>query len=77
MKYRSRLDITAEILAVANDGALKTRIMYVAYLSYGQVKEYIATLIENGLLEFDAKQKVYKTTDRGREFLAKYNKLKI
>jgi predicted transcriptional regulator len=77
MKYRSRLDIAADILNAANDGVIKTKIMYLAYLSFDQVKEYISTLTANGLLEFDAKQRVFKTTNKGREFLAKYKKLKI
>ncbi|WP_323444712.1 winged helix-turn-helix domain-containing protein [Candidatus Nitrososphaera gargensis] len=34
MKYRSRTEITAQILEAACGGATKTRIMYKAYLSY-------------------------------------------
>jgi predicted transcriptional regulator len=77
MKNRSRLDITAEILNAAGSGALKTKIMYSASLSYDQLKEYLSVLIGNGLLEHDAKKKVYKTTDKGRDFLAKFGKVKI
>ena len=34
MKYRSRMDIASEILEIAEGGALKTRIMYSAFLSF-------------------------------------------
>src|SRR2546422_835291 len=43
MKYRSRTDIVTQILDAANgNGANKTRIMYKAYLSYAQLKEYLS-----------------------------------
>ena len=41
MKYRSRTDIVSQILEAANGGATKTKIMYEAYLSYAQPKEYL------------------------------------
>jgi predicted transcriptional regulator len=77
MKNRSRLDIVARILDIAIDGTAKTKIMYLAYLSFAQLKEYLSTLMENGLIEFDARQKTYKTTKKGREFLVKYRKIEI
>lgn len=52
MKYRSRTDIVSQILEAANGGATKTKIMYKAYLSYAQLKEYLSVLLENGLLEY-------------------------
>ena len=52
MKYRSRTEIVSMILEAANGGATKTRIMYKAFLSYAQLKEYLSVLIENNLLEY-------------------------
>ncbi|MGA7042308.1 MAG: winged helix-turn-helix domain-containing protein, partial [Nitrososphaeraceae archaeon] len=53
MKYRSRTDIVGLILEAANGGgATKTRIMYKAFLSYAQLKEYLTVLLENNLLEY-------------------------
>jgi len=52
MKYRSRTEIVAMILEAANGGATKTRIMYKAFLSYAQLREYLSVLIENNLLEY-------------------------
>jgi len=59
MKYRSRTEIVSMMLEAANGGATKTRIMYKAFLSYGQLKEYLSVLIENNLIEY---LEVYKHT---------------
>jgi predicted transcriptional regulator len=63
MKYRSRTEIVSMILEAANGGATKTRIMYKAFLSYAQLKEYLSVLIENNLLEYLEGVRTYKTTE--------------
>ncbi len=74
MKYRSRTDIVTQILDAANgNGANKTRIMYKAYLSYAQLKEYLSILITNGLLEENQAEKLYKTTEKGIKFMRVYS----
>ena len=75
MKYRSRTDITAQILEAANGGVTKTKIMYKAFLSYAQLKEYLSVLVENGLLEYIEGEQVYRTTDKGNRFLKIYNQI--
>ena len=55
MKYRSRTDIAYQILQAANGGATKTKIMYKAFISYAQLKEHLAMMLANDLLEFDEK----------------------
>ena len=47
MKYRSRTEIVSMILDSANGGATKTKIMYNAFLSYNQLKEYLSVLSIN------------------------------
>lgn len=69
MRYRSRTDITALILEAANGGVAKTKIMYKAFLSYVQLKEDLDILIENGLIEHNVKQQIFKITDEGLRFL--------
>jgi predicted transcriptional regulator len=69
MKYRSRTEIASHILEAANGGATKTRIMYKAFLSYSQLKEYLGILIQNDLLA------IYKTTSKGLRFLGATRKL--
>jgi len=75
MKYRSRTDIVSQVLEAANGGATKTKIMYKAFLSYAQLKEYLGVLVENGLLHFDQKTGEYKATEKGLKFLKVYSNL--
>lgn len=49
--------------------------MYNAFLSYAQLKEYLKTLQENGLLEYQETKGTYLTTDKGLNFLKIYNKM--
>jgi len=72
MKYRSRTDIVSQILDAANGGSTKTKIMYKAYLSYAQLKEYLSILVENGLLEYEEGEQKYKTTSKGIKFMQVY-----
>ena len=72
MKYRSRTDITAQILEAANGGAAKTKIMYKAYLSFAQLKQYMSMLLVDGMLEHDQRTNEYKTTAKGLKLLKTY-----
>ena len=74
MGNRSRTEIVAMILDAANKGGeTKTKIMYFAFLSYNQLKEYLSMLIENNLIEYLDGTKTFKTTEKGLHFL-KMNK---
>ena len=75
MKYRSRTEITAMILDTANMETTKTKIMYNAYLSYNQLKEYISILIENNLLEYIEGARTFRTTEKGLNFLKMYREM--
>jgi predicted transcriptional regulator len=76
MKYRSRTEIVSNILDAANGGgATKTKIMYKAFLSYGQLKEYLSVLIENNLLEYLDGTQTYKTTEKGFNYLKMHNEM--
>ncbi len=72
MKYRSRTDIAAAILEIAVDGAIKTKIMYKAFLSFPQLKEYLGVLMAKGLLEYIPTDHEYRTTDKGKQFMRLY-----
>src|SRR5438093_1507280 len=52
MKYRSRTDIVSQMLEAANADASKTKIIYTAYLSHAQLKEYLTMLVEGGLIDY-------------------------
>ena len=69
MKNRSRTELASNILEAANGGATKTKIMYRAFLSYGQLKEYLAMLTQNGLIAHDVEGEMYRTTSNGIKFL--------
>ena len=75
MKYRSRTEIISVILEAANGGATKTRIMYKAFLSYAQLKEYLSVLIENNLLEYLEGTQTYKTNEKGFNLLRMHNEI--
>jgi predicted transcriptional regulator len=68
MKYRSRTEIVATILEAANGGATKTRIMYKAFLSYAQLKEYLTVLLQNDVLEYEEGRQNFRTTEKGYVF---------
>jgi predicted transcriptional regulator len=75
MKYRSRTEIVCNILDAANGGgATKTKIMYAAFLSYAQLKEYLSVLIENNLLEYSNGIQ-FKTTEKGLNYLKMYREI--
>ena len=75
MKYRSRTEIVSMILEAGNGAATKTRIMYKAFLSFAQLREYLSLLMENNLLEYLEGAKIYKTTEKGLNFLKMHNEI--
>jgi predicted transcriptional regulator len=75
MKYRSRTEIVSNILEAANGGVTKTKIMYKAFLSYAQLKEYLSVLIENNLIEYLDGTHKFKTTEKGLNLLKMHNEM--
>jgi predicted transcriptional regulator len=76
MTNRSRIDIISKILQAANGGgSTKTRIMYQAFISYGQMKDYLRVLTEKDLLRYDENTRTFKTTKKGLRFLEAYNQM--
>ncbi len=74
MGNRSRTEIVGSILDAANGGGeTKTKIMYIAFLSYNQVNEYLSILIENNLIEYRDGTHTYKTTEKGLNYLKMHN----
>ena len=77
--HRDQLSVMADILRVAADQPLKTRIMYKANLSHRQLMGYLNRLIEMGLLAVAADpangRLRYRVTEKGLQFLKDYSKL--
>jgi predicted transcriptional regulator len=74
---RGKIQIMGDVLALATSGIRKTHIMYKANLSYEQVYLYLEELIGKRLIAQDVSPDavVYRTTEKGREFLHYYTRL--
>jgi predicted transcriptional regulator len=74
---RGKIQIMGDVLALATSGIKKTHIMYRANLSYEQVHLYLGELIGKRLIAQDVSSDgvVYRTTEKGREFLLYYTRL--
>jgi predicted transcriptional regulator len=69
---RSRTEIIRKILQTASNkgiGLNKTKIMYSAFLTHGQVNEYLGHLIDNNLLEQDMGNQKFRITEKGLGYL--------
>ena len=74
---RGKIQIMGDVLALGTSGIRKTHIMYKANLSYEQVHLYLGELIGKRLIEQDVSPDgvVYRTTEKGREFLLHYTRV--
>ncbi|HJT48805.1 MAG TPA: winged helix-turn-helix domain-containing protein [Nitrososphaeraceae archaeon] len=77
MKHRSKEEIAALVLeAIVNTHRpTQTMIMYKAYLTHVQLKEFLASLMEMGLIEYHKLERIYTITEKGMHFLEVYNQL--
>jgi len=74
MKRRSFLEITAEILQVAKNGAKKTCILYSCNLSHAMAGKFLNYLLEADLLRTGNS---FHTTEKGMQFLKAYQSLDL
>jgi predicted transcriptional regulator len=74
---RGKIQIMGDVLALGTSGIRKTHIMYKANLSYEQVHLYLGELIGKRLITQDVSPDgvIYRTTEKGREFLLYYTRL--
>lgn len=72
-KRRDRLEVINEILDVAVDGVVKTRIMYRTNVNFRQFENYVDPLLDAGLIEVsdNDSRRIYRTTDKGKVLLSK------
>jgi predicted transcriptional regulator len=87
--YRGRHQIIAKMLNIINEseskGATRTSIMYKAFLSHAQLKEYLSFLLENGLIEgipvkiknHGNEKLIYKITQKGLRLLQLSHEMEI
>ena len=57
------------LLNAADGGTTKTKLMYGAFISFNQLKEYLSLLVENGLIQYEEGTHTYRTTEKGIRFL--------
>ncbi len=72
-KYRSKLQIIAEILEIVRQGAKKTHIMYRANLSYKLLCKYLDEVLDCGLVRVDRGEDCYVVAPKGEKFLEQFN----
>jgi predicted transcriptional regulator len=77
---RGWLEIIDLVLAVCDQGSLKTHVMYKCNLNSKQVQQYLDFVVSRSLIEVrqdpvDLKRITYKTTERGKRFMRSYNEL--
>ena len=49
--------------------------MYISFVSYTQLKEYLSVLIENNLIEYLVGTQEFKTTQKGLNLLKVHNEM--
>ena len=69
MKNRSQTEIYASILEAASRGASPTHILYDSFLEWSKLRKCLSELTSSGMVELDVRRKLYKTTDKGLEFV--------
>lgn len=75
-KRRSDIEISADILKVAMNGAKKSHIVYRANLNFDVVKRYLKRLNDAGLINLPSiENRLFKTTPKGREYINQYEHL--
>lgn len=72
-RKRGRLEIVAELLALAQEPRTKSDLMYEARLDFRGLKRNLEFLTGIGFLEEN--QRVFKTTEKGLVFLRRYDEL--
>lgn len=75
---RGWVEIMEIILETCQKGALKTHIMYKANLNSRQVAQYVQFLEDKRLIDRHSgtpNRTVWKTTERGKQYMAAYSQL--
>ncbi|MHA1677031.1 MAG: winged helix-turn-helix domain-containing protein [Candidatus Njordarchaeales archaeon] len=77
-KYRSRLEIIANILEIVKSSSKKTHIMFKANLSYRLLCQYLDEVLRAGLVHLEnSSHNYYLITDKGELFLEKFYEYSI
>ncbi len=77
---RGWVEIIEMILEICEKGALKTHIMYKCNLNSKQIAQYIEFLENHNLIESlkdipSSKRPIFRTTEKGKRYIAAYREL--
>jgi predicted transcriptional regulator len=73
--HRTFVHIELLLNAADGGGATKTKLMYSAFISFNQLKEYLSLLVENGLIQYEIGTRTLRTTEKGIHFLKLQSKI--
>lgn len=71
---RGRLEIIADIIDHTTETLIISHLMHKANLSYIQLMKYLPAMLSVGFIQIT--KQGYLATDKGREYLSYYDKLK-
>jgi predicted transcriptional regulator len=74
---RDKTQLIASILKAANGRSVNAaQIMYSAFLSHTQIKQYLSILIYAGLIKYqEGNRRTYRISDKGMRFLYLYDEI--
>src|SRR5215208_1497282 len=70
---RSRDEVIGRILEAAREGSSRINIMYKSFVSFDKLQELLDRLTADELLEQEKGQLVYRTTQKGLDFMSRLN----
>ena len=76
IRRRSSLEIAADMLEAAREGARKTSIMYSANLNYALLQSYLGMLVGEELLNRSGEPELFRVSEKGSELLKHFRELK-
>jgi predicted transcriptional regulator len=69
------MEIIDAILRSIKSGVSRTQIMYKAFLSHAQLKEYLKILEDRGLVRYEEQSRLVRITERGVRYMNVYEEL--
>ena len=73
---RTNNEIVASMLKSAIKGANSLKIMDGAYINHTNLKKYLKILIGNNMIEYESETRIFRTSEKGIEFLRFIENLK-
>ncbi|MGH9877303.1 MAG: winged helix-turn-helix domain-containing protein [Nitrososphaerales archaeon] len=75
MQNRQKDELLRDVVSSANGGAGISQIMFRAFITHGQAKGFLAELTRMDMVQYDAPERVYRTTQKGLKYLHHFNQI--